>query len=961
MRYPAHIALMSAVLLSACSNAREDDSPRIKSLQSRVIVVQRSNDIEGGREEAVKGYRDFLNTPADDSMKVEALRRLGDLQMENAEDKAAGTEGAVPAGGAQPAGKKSTAANDYRDAIRLYQDLLRRYPQRPGNDRVLYQLSHAYEQVGDLDGSLNALTRLITAYPDTPGKDEIQFRRGEFLFSNKSYVEAEQAYSSVVGIGDSSTYYEKALNKLGWSLFKQSRYDEGLDTFFIILDRKLAGHDNGGALSEIAGLTRGDRELVEDTFNIMSISFSYLDGAPAIKRYSQKIGKRDYQYRLYQHLGGLYLKQERVKDAADTYIAFTQLYPNNPQSPLFQVMVIDAYKQAGFATQELEAKKDFVINYGINSGFRKANDELTYSRVTPHLKKNLEDLARHYHASAQKTRAPGDYREAARWYQAFLEAFPADPQAPAMNFLLAEMLFEDKRYGEAAIEYEKTAYQYKPHAKTADAGYAALLAYAAHEKQLSGKERNLWRQRGTESALRFADTNPNDRRAPAVLVQAAERLYADHSPDRAALAARRALAKLDLFKVERKELADTQLEPRVESAMRRTAWTVIANTEFERGGFNRAEEAYAHAMQYTPVDDKERSVLNERLAASVYKQGEQSRSVGDLRGAVGHFTRVAAIAPGSAIRATAEYDAAATLITLKDWSGAVKVLEAFRKDHPKHPLQAEVTNKLAVGYMETGQLTRAASELEALADTQTDPQLRRAALWQVAELYEKAKDPKNVSRAYQRYLQDYPRPLEPALEARYRLAGLYEKTGQNAERMRFLNEIIQADQAGGKERTDRTRFLAATASLAVAEPVYQEYQKMRLVEPLKKNLKLKKEKMQGVLKAYSAAADYGVEEVATASTFHIAEIYNDFGRELLASQRPKGLSPAEIEQYNVLLEEQAYPFEEKAIEVHEINAHRTAQGVYDEWVKNSFKALVKLQPVRYAKTEKAEGVINGLR
>lgn len=961
MKRQAYTVAILAGLIAACSNVREDNSPRIKSLQNRVIVVERNTDIQGGREEAVKGYRDFLNTPADDSMKVEALRRLGDLQMESAEDKAVGATATAPVTGARPAGKTDTATSDYKDAIKLYQDLLRRYPQRPGNDRVLYQLSHAYEQIGDFDASLATLTKLITTYPDTAAKDEIQFRRGEFLFSNKSYVEAEQAYRAVTGMGDSSAYYEKALNKLGWSLFKQSRYDAALDTFFTILDRKLSGHDNGGPLADVPGLSRGDRELVEDTFNIMSVSFSYLDGAAAIKRYSKKIGKRDYEYRLYQHLGGLYLKQERVEDAANTYTAFTQLYPNNPQSPLFQVKVIDAYAQAGFVQQELDAKKVFVINYGMHSSFHAANDEQTYSSVLPHLKKSLEDLAKYYHASAQKTHSAADYREAARWYQTFLEAFPADPQAPMMNFLLAEMLFEDKRYGDAAIEYEKTAYQYKPHAKTADAGYAALLAYAAYEKTLSGKELKLWRQRGTESELRFADTNPSDRRAPAVLTQAAERLYADHSPDRAAMAARRALAKLDLFKVERKELSDKQIEPRAENIMRRTAWTVIANTEFESGGFKLAEEAYVHALQFTPVDDKERGVLNERLAASVYKQGEQSRSVGDLRGAVAHFLRVAQVAPTSTIRVNAEYDAAATLISLKDWNGAIKVLESFRKDHPGNSLQPDVTNKLAVAYMETGQLTRAAGELEALADAKTDPQIRRVALLQVAGLYEKANDSKNISRAYQRYLHDYPQPLEPAEEARFHLATLYEKTGQSAERMRYLNEIVQEDRAGGKARTARTRFLAASASLALAEPAFQEYQKMRLVEPLKKNLLAKKEKMQGVLKSYTAAANYGVEEVATASTYHIGEIYRDFGRELLNSQRPKGLSPAELEQYNVLLEEQAYPFEEKAIEAHEINVQRTAQGVYDEWVKNSFKALAKLQPVRYAKPERAEEVIRGIR
>jgi tRNA(Ile2) C34 agmatinyltransferase TiaS len=81
---------------------------------------------------------------------------------------------------------------------------------------------------------------------------------------------------------------------------------------------------------------------------------------------------------------------------------------------------------------------------------------------------------------------------------------------------------------------------------------------------------------------------------------------------------------------------------------------------------------------------------------------------------------------------------------------------------------------------------------------------------------------------------------------------------------------------------------------------------------------------------------------------------------LLESQRPKRLSKDELEQYNIMLEEQAFPFEEKAIELHEINARRVSAGLYDDWVKKSFAALVKLRPVRYAKMEKGEGVINAL-
>jgi dsDNA-specific endonuclease/ATPase MutS2 len=147
----------------------------------------------------------------------------------------------------------------------------------------------------------------------------------------------------------------------------------------------------------------------------------------------------------------------------------------------------------------------------------------------------------------------------------------------------------------------------------------------------------------------------------------------------------------------------------------------------------------------------------------------------------------------------------------------------------------------------------------------------------------------------------------------------------------------------------------------VAEPLDDAYRKVRLVEPLKKNLKRKKDSMQQALQAYTVAADYGVQDAATAATYRTAELYVDFGKSLLDSQRPKGLSKDEVEQYNLMLEEQAYPFEEKAIELHEINVRRVRNGIYDDWVKRSFAALGKLRPVRYAKAEKGEGVIDALQ
>ena len=266
-----------------------------------------------------------------------------------------------------------------------------------------------------------------------------------------------------------------------------------------------------------------------------------------------------------------------------------------------------------------------------------------------------------------------------------------------------------------------------------------------------------------------------------------------------------------------------------------------------------------------------------------------------------------------------------------------------------------------MAYLEKGNWTQAAGEFERLAASSKDEKIARAALWQAAELHEKANARPAAAKAYERYLKLYPDPLQSNLEARYRLAQMAKADGNAARERTLMTEIYKADQTGGAARTDRTRHLGALGALAMAEPALEAYRKVALVEPLAKNLKLKKQKMEEVLKAYAVASQAGVAEVTTAATYHTAAVYHDFGKAMLASQRPKKLSKVELEQYNVLLEEQAFPFEEKATELHELNARRTTSGIYDKWVKESFAALASLRPVRYGKAERSEGVVDAIR
>ena len=933
----AGAAALAAVLLAAfyasLSAAANKNPPTIKDLDAQQADVSTDPPKNVDANKTMESYKRFLDLNAGDAaLRAEALRRLGDLNLESSESERIERELITNEG------LRAT------EAIHLYSALLKTYPKYERNDSVLYQLARAYELNAQPDKALASLDQLVASYPNSHYMDEAQFRRGELLFSSKAYPKAESAYEAVIKIGPSSPFYNQSQYKHGWSLFKQGENERSLDSFAGVLDSTLMSKRSPPELIEIESLSRPNRELVEDTFRVMSITFSYLDGPKTIGEFVKRRTPpgqpaRPYSYLLYARLGDLYIEKERYTDAADSYRAFVLQDRNNEKAPLLEMQAIEAYQKGGFPQLVLQGKKEFVENYSFGTAYWQGRDVEVEPKVVAVLKTNLKDVAQYYHAQAQRTKNVTDYQEAAKWYRSYLLSFPDDPDSAVTDFLLADTLFESKQYLDAAKEYESTAYHYGNHEKAAAAGYAAVIAYGKQEETLSGDAKAAVHTRSVDSSLKFAQTFPAHPESAAVLTRAATDLYTVKDYPRAIAAADAVLAR----------------QPPVDATKQRVAWTVIGNSNFEQGVFDKAEAAYGHAQALMPATDPERPVIVERLAASIYKQGEQKSKSGDSAAAVDDYLRVAALAPTSKVRANADFDAASLLIKEKQWDRAIAVLEDFRRNFPQSPLQADVTRNLAVAYTESNHPGQAAAEFEKIAQTPGEtPDVQREATLQAADLYDKAGNTAKSRAMLEAFVKHYPQPLNPAMEARNKLSVMTAKAGDTAARDYWLRDIIATDRAAGAARTDRSRALAARATLTLAIPVREEFRRIKLVVPLKKSLAEKRKAMEAALKAYGQAADYQVADVTTAATFESAELYRQLGKDLMSSERPKKLSKDELEQYDVLLEEQAFPFEEKAIKLHEVNAARAKDGTYDEWVQKSFSALAQLNPGRYGKVEIGE-------
>ena len=132
---------------------------------------------------------------------------------------------------------------------------------------------------------------------------------------------------------------------------------------------------------------------------------------------------------------------------------------------------------------------------------------------------------------------------------------------------------------------------------------------------------------------------------------------------------------------------------------------------------------------------------------------------------------------------------------------------------------------------------------------------------------------------------------------------------------------------------------------------------MKLRQPFETSLQEKQQRMDATIEAMGRLVDYEIAEVTAAATYYMAETYFNFSRSLVESERPTDLKPAELEEYEMALDEEAFPFEEKAISVHEKNMELLHAGVFNAWTEKSLGRLAELMPGRYAKHETSSGFL----
>ncbi len=878
--------------------------------------------------EVARRYRKLFDSSGEPEVRIDALARLSNIQRFTDQDVSISQE---------------DEQRIYREAIDSYDAVINRGSYHGKLDELLYQMAKAHAFIGQVDASTDRLKQLVGLYPSSELVPEARFRIAEASFSAGDYEAAEVEYTRLISGEGGNALKTKARYMLGWSQYKQGpvAWGRAAKSFLTVLDGLSQTTDG------FQKVAKADANLVEDTFRIVALMAAEADGVRSVTTWAQNtrgVNHLDsFSELLFDRLADLYATRAEYERSVAVSLAFIEKRPEHPIVPAFFAQAIDVWQMAGRPDKVWSARADFVAAFSSESRFTAmaSDDQAEWRNVA----RKLADYHYDRGESASGSEREQRFAEAAGYYAQLAER---ENQPGETLRLAGDASLQANRHARALDFYEQAAFQAAGYEAAADSGWAALLI----ERDAVDGKIDLPGSLGDLAASvdKWTSAFPDDRRIPQISLDIANRLLRDREYERAARFAGVALA-----------------HPAASQTEIYGSLLVVGENHVANQSFGLAENtwrkalALANSSEVSDATDEDIAAIRKQLATSIYDQGRTASDSGKIDIAVAHFQRIDSVLPGSEIAIKGRFDAANTLLVGERWLSAINELSRFRQDFPTNELTKTISEKLVYAYISAEKPERAADELMNSSAPQGgafDQELRAARLYHEAGALQKRND------IYIAYLDQANEKLTPETAAahveiqtiRHRLieSGISEN--------RYREELI-ASELASQWHSDETLLWSGQAAIYLGEIQANRFSAVELRAPLATSLEKKRRFMESARQRYTQAEQLGGEALVSQTTFRRAELFRAMAQALMSSEPPAELNEMEAMQYQMLLEEEAFPFEEKAIVLHEQNHQRVTDIGLDPWVEKSLQVLARLHPGRYDRAVRwmswNEGVSDG--
>ncbi|MEM6364481.1 MAG: tetratricopeptide repeat protein [Planctomycetota bacterium] len=122
--------------------------------------------------------------------------------------------------------------NALDQAVAVFRRVLSDVPEYPNRNQVRYELAWSLRDLGEADAAAGQFEKLLADNPDPELIAEAAFYVGQQRYADGQYEDASRAFAqSTQAADDGSPLQEKSLYRLGWSFYKQERFEQSEKAF----------------------------------------------------------------------------------------------------------------------------------------------------------------------------------------------------------------------------------------------------------------------------------------------------------------------------------------------------------------------------------------------------------------------------------------------------------------------------------------------------------------------------------------------------------------------------------------------------------------------------------------------------------------------------------------------------------------------------------------------------------
>ncbi len=389
---------------------------------------------------------------------------------------------------APPTIRDISAKKYIQQGIDIYTQIEKSFPRYVGMDEVLFNNGFAHQGLGKSREAELIYNRLVDKYPNSSLMPDVRLALGEIAYDNHRFNLALEHLKEIEKY-PTSRVYSYGLYKAAWTLYNLRKNQDAIDTMVRVVEY----HDPRKA--ESSG-SRVNHNLRTESLRDLTIFFGDLHPADFAVKFFARITTEEELGEAMLSLGKLYNSHSRFKEVNTFLSEFISKYPMHPAVIRSRLLLVDANESAKNRKEVIQQFQELAKICEPKSSYRKHNGGAVNELCDIDFNKNNLEIAKKWWEIWLKNKGHDEFANLTRQvFEIYVVRDPIEKPDTKARYAFAELLFQQKDFRRAAVQYEIVGTASEDAQTKHDANYSALVsAERANElKKQSGDDKEILR------------------------------------------------------------------------------------------------------------------------------------------------------------------------------------------------------------------------------------------------------------------------------------------------------------------------------------------------------------------------------------------------------------------------------------------------------------------------------------